>query len=158
MADGQADVGLDTEFSHVVIAVSDMERALAFYRDVLGMDVVFDRELAGDPFAGRAVGGLVGGVSIELLHLSGQSAADASVATYKPVGVQVISFSVPDLDHSHAVIAAAVGDRAQEPFDIESVRMFFVTDPDGTMIEFVQFPGGARNPAELHRGIPGADV
>jgi hypothetical protein len=36
--------------------------------------------------------------------------------------------------------------------------MFFVTDPDGTVIEFVQFPDGARNPAELHRGIPGRDA
>jgi catechol 2,3-dioxygenase-like lactoylglutathione lyase family enzyme len=158
MADGQADVGLDTQFSHVVIAVGDMDRALAFYRDVLGMDVVFDQELSGDPYTGRAVGGLVGGASIELLHLPGQRTGYPSDQAYKPIGVQVISFSVPDLDHCHAVIAAAVGDRAQAPFEVEGVRMFFVTDPDGTVIEFVHFPGGARNPAELHRGIPGGDA
>ena len=154
MPDGKADAGLDTQFSHVVIAVSDMDRALAFYRDVLGMDVVFDQELAGEPFSGRAIGGLVGGTSIELLRLPGQR-ADDSPAAYKPVGLQVISFSVPDLDHAHATIKDAVGDRAQNPFEVEGVRMFFVTDPDGTVIEFVQFPDGARNPAELHRGIPG---
>jgi glyoxylase I family protein len=70
----------------------------------------------------------------------------------------VISFSVPDLDHSHAAIQAVVGDRAQQPFEVEGVRMFFVTDPDGTVIEFVQFPDGARTPAELHRGIPRGDA
>jgi catechol 2,3-dioxygenase-like lactoylglutathione lyase family enzyme len=153
----QADAGLDTQFSHVVIAVSDMDRALAFYRDVLGMDVVFDQELPGEPFSGRAIGGLVGGTSIELLRLPGQR-ADESPAPYKPVGLQVISFSVPDLDQAHATIRAAVGDRAQDPFEVEGVRMFFVTDPDGTVIEFVHFPGGARNPAELHRGVPDADA
>ncbi|MDT5105600.1 MAG: hypothetical protein QOI25_3113 [Mycobacterium sp.] len=157
MADGQADAGLGTQFSHVVIAVSDMERALAFYRDVLDMDVDFDQELSGEPFSGRAVGGLVGGASIELLCLPGER-ADESAAAYRPVGLQVISFSVPDLDHSHAVIQAAVGDRAQKPFEVEGVRMFFVTDPDGTVIEFVQFPGGARSPAELQRGVPGGDA
>lgn len=155
MADGRASVGLDTQFSHVVVAVSDMDRALAFYRDVLGMDVVFDQELSGEPFAGRAVGGLVGGASIELLNLPGQRFDNRPSGAYKAVGVQVISFSVPDLDRCHEAIAAAVGDRAQAPFAVEDVRMFFVTDPDGTVIEFVQFPGGARNPAELHRGLPG---
>ena len=157
MPDGKADAGLDTQFSHVVIAVSDIDRALAFYRDVLGMDVVFDQELSGEPFSGRAIGGLVGGASIELLCLPGQR-ADESAASYRPVGLQVISFSVPDLDQSHSAIWAAVGDRAQKPFEVEGVRMFFVTDPDGTVIEFVQFPGGARNPAELHRGLPGGDA
>lgn len=154
MADGQAGVGLDLQFSHVVIAVGDMDRALGFYRDVLGMDVVFDQELSGQPFAGRAVGGLVGGVSVELLRLPGRGPDDAA-DTFKPVGMQVISFSVPDLDGCHAALVAAIGDRVQPPFDVEGVRMFFVTDPDGTVIEFVQFPEGARNPAQLHRGAPG---
>jgi catechol 2,3-dioxygenase-like lactoylglutathione lyase family enzyme len=158
MADEQANGGLDMQFSHVVIAVSDMDRALAFYRDVLGMDVVFDQELSGEPYTGRAVGGLVAGANIELLCLPGQRGDGGSADGYRPVGLQVISFSVPDLDRSHAVIEAAVGDRAQQPFEVEGVRMFFVTDPDGTVIEFVQFPGAARNPAELHRGVPGTDA
>jgi catechol 2,3-dioxygenase-like lactoylglutathione lyase family enzyme len=65
--------GLDVRFSHVVIAVTDVDRSVAFYRDVLGMDVVFDQVLSGQPFDGRAVGGVFGGVSIELLQLdSGQ--------------------------------------------------------------------------------------
>jgi hypothetical protein len=31
--------------------------------------------------------------------------------------------------------------------------MFFVKDPDGTPIELVEFPNGARNSAELWRGV-----
>jgi catechol 2,3-dioxygenase-like lactoylglutathione lyase family enzyme len=154
MADGQAGTGLNTRFSHVVIAVSDMERALAFYRDVLEMDVVFDQKLSGEPYEGRAVGGLIGGASIELLRMPGQRADAGEADVHKPFGVQVVSFSVPDLDAAHAVIEAAAGDRVQAPFEVEDVRMFFVTDPDGTVIEFVEFPDGARNPAELHRGNP----
>ena len=29
---------------HVAVSVKDMERAIAFYRDVIGMEKVFDRE------------------------------------------------------------------------------------------------------------------
>lgn len=33
-----------TRADHVAISVRDMERAIAFYRDVIGMEKVFDRE------------------------------------------------------------------------------------------------------------------
>ena len=32
----------DVSFCHLVVGVTDMDRALAFYRDVLGMEVVFE--------------------------------------------------------------------------------------------------------------------
>jgi catechol 2,3-dioxygenase-like lactoylglutathione lyase family enzyme len=151
MADGQT---LDTRFSHVVIAVSDIDRAVAFYRDTLGMDVVFDQELSGSPFAGRAAGGLLGGASIELLCLQPRPAGPAIGAG--SVGVQLISLSVPDLAATHRTLTDAAGAAVGQPFDVDGVRMFFVTDPDGTVIEFVEYPGAARTPAELHRGVGGA--
>ena len=33
----------DLQFCHLVVGVTDMDRALSFYRSLLGMDVVFDR-------------------------------------------------------------------------------------------------------------------
>jgi catechol 2,3-dioxygenase-like lactoylglutathione lyase family enzyme len=33
----------DLRFCHLVVGVTDMDRALSFYRGLLGMDVVFDR-------------------------------------------------------------------------------------------------------------------
>ena len=157
MNDGSVPVP-DIRFSHTVIAVSDMDRALDFYRDVLGMDVVFDQTISGAGFdtalgsgdsgnAGRAVGGVLGGIGIELLCVAGEP----SKTKRSRGGLQLISFSVPDVDETYTAIKAAVGDRAQAPFDVDEVRMFFVTDPDGTVIEFVEFPNGARTPAEFHR-------
>ena len=32
--------------------------------------------------------------------------------------------------------------------------MFFVKDPDGTPVEFIELPGGARSTYEMHRGVP----
>ncbi|MGB9226548.1 VOC family protein, partial [Mycobacterium sp.] len=54
-----------------------MDRALQFYRDVLGMDAVFETLISGEPFDAalhatrkqecRVVGGLLGGLMVELL-------------------------------------------------------------------------------------------
>jgi hypothetical protein len=32
--------------------------------------------------------------------------------------------------------------------------MFFVKDPDGTPVEFIELPGGVRSTYEMHRGVP----
>lgn len=42
----------------------------------------------------------------------------------------------------------------QDPFEIGGVRMFLVKDPDGTAVEFIELPHGARNTYEMHRGTP----
>ena len=63
-----------TNFSHVCIGVTDIERSLAWYQEHLGFDVLFDVELGGPSMesvtgdtgaAGRMVGGLVGGASLD---------------------------------------------------------------------------------------------
>ena len=67
----------DVSFCHLVVGVTDMDRALAFYRDVLGMDVVFETLISGEPFdavlhakrkqEGRVVGGLLGALATALI-------------------------------------------------------------------------------------------
>jgi hypothetical protein len=60
--------------------------------------------------------------------------------------------SVPDLDDTYRRIAEAGYTPDQEPFDIGGVRMFFVKDPDGTPVEFIGLPDGARSTYEMYRG------
>lgn len=137
-----------------------MDRALEFYRGLLGMDVLFDQTMAGEPFdhalgggdgnQGRVVGGVIGGVTIELLSLGTASRP----AKRSFIGNQNISLSVTDLDLTYRQVQAAGFPPDQAPFDIAGVRMFFVRDPDGTPVEFIEFPGTARTSEELHRGVP----
>lgn len=68
------------------------------------------------------------------------------------VGNQNIALSVTDLDATYRAVIEAGFQPVQEPFPIDRVRMFFVNDPDGTAVEFVEFPGGARSSYEMHRG------
>src|SRR6201999_1886863 len=117
----------DVSFCHLVVGVTDMDRALAFYRDVLGMEIVFDSLISGESFdavlhasrkqEGRVVGGLLGGLMVELLSLGAKPAAD------KPVrrgitGIHNVSLSVSDLDETHRRVVAAGYTADQDPFEI----------------------------------------
>lgn len=144
-------------FSHVCIGVSDMDRSLAFYTAVLGIDVVFDVEVEGGGLDavtggaarhGRMVGGLIGVAMVELLFLGDVPAGPAGPHR----GYTNISFRVADLDDTfHAVRRQHPQVRTEPITDIGGVRMFFVYDPDDTPIEILELPGGARTTVELWR-------
>jgi glyoxylase I family protein len=142
-------------FSHVCIAVSDMEASLSFYRDVLGLGVFFDVELegpsmevvTGEPGArGRMVGGMLGGTVVELLEFAHRN-LDRQPETV--LGYTNISLSVRDIEATLAAVTAAGHEPEQQPVEIGGVRMFFVRDPDGTPIEFVSYPNGEQNSAQM---------
>lgn len=152
----------DVSFCHLVVGVTDMDRALEFYRDVLGMDVVFETLISGEPFdavlhakreqEGRVVGGLLGGLMVELLSLGAKPGAEKP-ARRGVTGIQNVSLSVTDLNDTHRRIRDAGYQPDQEPFEIGGVRMFFVKDPDGTPVEFIELPNGVRSTYEMHRGV-----
>jgi glyoxylase I family protein len=146
-------------FSHVCINVSDMERSLAFYRDVLGLRILFDVELAGPGMEtvtgeggarGRMVGCLVPGsrVTIELLQYGHRAPAPREGGA--SAGYSNLALTVADLGAAHAALEAR-GARPRRPVEVGGVRMFFVSDPDGTPIELIEFPSGALSSAE-HNG------
>ena len=146
----------DLRFCHLVVGVTDMDRAMAFYRGLLGMDVVFDQLISGESFDAalhatrQQEGRVVGGLMIELLSLGGSKPAETPKRR-GVVGIQNISLSVPDLDDTYSQITHAGYEPDQEPFEIGGVRMFFVKDPDGTPVEFIELPGGARSTYEMYR-------
>jgi catechol 2,3-dioxygenase-like lactoylglutathione lyase family enzyme len=153
----------DVSFCHLVVGVTDTDGALTFYREALGMEVVFESLISGEPFdallhaqreqEGRVVGGLLGGLMIELLSL-GSHPPDRRPVRPSITGIHNISLSVTDLDDTHRRLTEAGYIPEQDPFEIGGVRMFFVKDPDGTAVEFIELPGGVRSTYEMHRGEP----
>ena len=149
-------------FSHVCISVSDLERSLAFYRDGLGLRVIFDVALDGPGMAsvtgeaearGRMVGCLVpGGITIELLGFTHR--AQSERPPRRATGYNNVALTVADLDAAYAALEARGVHPLQRPVEVGGVRMFFVADPDGTPIELIEFPGGASSSAE-HNGARG---
>jgi catechol 2,3-dioxygenase-like lactoylglutathione lyase family enzyme len=89
---------------------------------------------------------------VELLSLGAKPAAEKP-AHRGVTGIHNVSLSVTDLDDAYRRITAAGYTPDQDPFEIGGVRMFFVKDPDGTPVEFIELPDGARSTYEMHRGV-----
>jgi glyoxylase I family protein len=152
-------------FSHVCVRVSSMPRSLAFYRDVLDFDVVFDVELEGEALGqvtgepgahGRMIGGLLGGTTVELLEISSNVQTSEHSAAPR-FGYTNISLSVNELDVVHAMAVSM--DLAPTPIvDIGGVRMCFLADPDGTPIEIIEYPHGATTSTEMWRRPTATDT
>ncbi len=134
--------------SHVSIAVSDMDRSIAFYRDVFGWEQLFDEHMEGESFdaitgvkgaAGRACGGRIGDLRVELMSFN----YVPNVAPGAGLGLRVLSMEVTDATAAHAALVERGVKVAGEPVEVFGTRMFFVIDPDGQGIEMCEYiPGG----------------
>jgi len=147
--------------THVGIGVSNLERSLRFYRDLLGFTWEHELEVEGEPtdtllrLRGtklRAEYLTRDGVRIELLYFASPPAPPRPERPINQYGLTHLSFRVTDMD---AVLDAlrAAGESVLE----ETVIRFpewqsaacMILDPDGQLIELVQAPG---DPAAPPRG------
>ena len=116
---------------HVSLIVADTERALAFYRDLLGLEVEPARPELG--FAGAWL--RVGGQQIHLLELPNPD----PVAGRPAHGGRDrhLALTVPDLDAMSAVL-----DAAEIPYtrSRSGRRALFTRDPDANALELIEQP------------------
>ena len=144
--------------THIGICVSDLERSLRFYRDLLGFRFEHELEVAGEPSDTllrlrdvklRASYLVRDGVRIELLHFASPPAPAPRTRPMHEHGLTHLSFRVADVDATLAALRAA-GERVLE----ETVIRFpefqsaacMIVDPDGQLIELVQAPGDPAAP------------
>ena len=139
---------------HTGITVANLERSLAFWRDVLGFQLShrphqtgdFASEITGVPGAEISIAVLKGyGHKIELLEYLAPS--DRKRVALRPcdVGSVHVAFTVDDLDPVLTTIAASGWRAAGQPQTLTAgpnagKRVVYVRDPDGTTIEFMQPP------------------
>lgn len=140
---------------HTGITVTNLERSLAFWRDVLGFELShrahqkgeLAAEITGVPGAEilLAVLKTPTGHRIELLEYL--APADRKHVNPRPcdVGSVHIALTVDDLDSVLSAIAASGWQAAGQPQTLQSgpnagKRVVYVRDPDGTTIEFMQPP------------------
>jgi catechol 2,3-dioxygenase-like lactoylglutathione lyase family enzyme len=137
---------------HTGITVANLERSLAFWRDVLGFELShrphhtgdLASEVTGVPGAEISIAVLKGyGHKIELLEYL--APADRKRVALRPcdVGSLHVAFTVEDLDAVLSAIAASGWHPAGQPQTLKSgpnagKRVVYVHDPDGTTIEFMQ--------------------
>jgi catechol 2,3-dioxygenase-like lactoylglutathione lyase family enzyme len=127
------------EVHHVAVTVSDVERALAFYRDLLGFPLVGVVTFAGEP--GLIIHFLdAGGNALLEMFSFATPAAVPSDFLYddRQIGFRHLAFKVQDVDAVAARLLQAGVEFTLMPLDaVGGVRIAFFKDPDGTLVEIV---------------------
>lgn len=133
---------MDIKLSQCFIIVTEVDAALAFYRDALGLDVRND--VANGGFRWITVGAASQpGVSIVLTnYLNGSPADNEAVASLVAKGaLNGVHFHTDDLDATFAKVRSwggeIVSEPAQQPW---GTRDFAVRDPSGNLIRIDQPP------------------
>ena len=146
-----------TGFFHGGITVSDMDRSLVFYRDGLGLDIVFDTVIDG-PYLKRILGiefdemrvvylRVPGGGFVELLEYRGIERMPARARPQDFGGGHFCLF-VEGMDEIVERLAElGFGGRAPDATDITTgpntgAKGMYLFDPDGYNIERFQPPPG----------------
>jgi catechol 2,3-dioxygenase-like lactoylglutathione lyase family enzyme len=160
VASGQLVTGVDS----VGITVSDMDRALGFYTNVLPFEVVSDTEIAGEEF--EHLEGVFGArARIVRLRLGDEfiELTDYLAPEGRPVPVdsrsndrwfQHIAIIVGDMDKAyvhlrdHKVQHASTGPQTIPAWNkgAAGIRAFYFRDPDGHNLEVLWFPPDKGNP------------
>ena len=149
---------IPSEIFHTGLTVSDLDRSIAFYRDVLGLELVSSWESA-QPYLRTVVGFPDAELRIALLRLpktaAGRSGHHIELLEYRsprgergdartcnPGNVHV-SFVVDDLDAAYAELAAKGVRFKSAPVEIDhgrnkGAKAVYLLDPDDITLELVQ--------------------
>jgi catechol 2,3-dioxygenase-like lactoylglutathione lyase family enzyme len=148
----------------VAVTVGDMQRSVAFYRDVLQFEPVADSELAGDDVEHlygvfgariRAVRLRLGGEYLELEQFLAPAGRPMPGDTRGDDGwFQHIAIIVSDMDRAYAwlrergVQHASTGPQRLPDWNAAAggISAFYFRDPDGHFLEVLHFPPGKGDP------------
>ncbi|HHX8335813.1 TPA: VOC family protein [Vibrio diabolicus] len=127
-----------TKMIHTMIRVSDLDRSLQFYRNVLELEI--KDQYIFDGFSLTYLTNEETGFELELTHNHDQTEPYTHGSGYGHLAV-----SVEDIEQTHKRIKS-LGIEAGDikAFDHQQKHLatfFFVTDPDGYKIEFLQRQG-----------------
>lgn len=136
----------ETRAHHVGMTVADLERAVEFYRDVLGLAVLDRFGVSGEAFAtGVGVEGATGefvhldagGARIELIEYDPEGERRTAADVNQP-GATHVGLSVSDIDGFYEGLPDSI-ETVSEPRTTESgARILFVRDPEGNLVEIIE--------------------
>ena len=149
-----------TGVSHIAICVHDLDKSLAFYRDILGMRVSSDR------IQDTTTGGLPHVYKhtrktrrqVRLMYGQGDTTPTLTMTSHPgdepdgdsikldQIGISHLSFSVPDVK-ALAEELTSKGVQLAGPLEVwtdaqGTLGSFFVYDPDGILVQFDSAGGG----------------
>ena len=127
--------------SHIVMPVADLDAALAFYRDLLGLEVVVRL----DPDESGPDGSIAAGLNIAGMLVPGGTMLELVEGMQEPrPGSTVVALNVADLKAAQGEVEAAGVTPTMPPTEVTpGITMMFLTDPDGRTVELVEFASGS---------------
>jgi catechol 2,3-dioxygenase-like lactoylglutathione lyase family enzyme len=147
--------GFALSANHVGVTVSDLSRSIAFYRDLLGFRVAYERgevtaeympRLVGIPGARLKIAGLdIPGLHLDLIEYIEPTSSTAQAGPTSDVGNVHVGFTVDDLWAAYRHLSAAGVRFKSEPVSPTSGpnkggwAVYFV-DPDGLTLEMIEKP------------------
>jgi catechol 2,3-dioxygenase-like lactoylglutathione lyase family enzyme len=154
---------------HTGFTVSDIERSIVFYRDVLGLKLM-KRQTGTAPYLATVTGfagvrletaylqPAAGGSMLELLQYVSHPASATDRATNRP-GNGHLCFKVDDLRSACAELKRRGVTLVSEPAEITAGAhaggwAVYLRDPDGFTVELYQ--GGSASPADAAAAAAGA--
>jgi catechol 2,3-dioxygenase-like lactoylglutathione lyase family enzyme len=140
-----------TDIHHASFTVNDMERSVAFYRDILGMEVIRDTAQAGVEFKGPIVDNLTNcpGSELRIVFLKVKERL-LELVEYKPKGKPMRDNKASDTGSAHVCFKteniqelykklSASGVRLHcAPQNLGGVWVIYFRDPDGIILEVMQ--------------------
>src|SRR5262245_19516629 len=126
---------------HVNLTVADLERSIAFYRDVLGLRVRWRGTSSDGQRAAH-----VGDGRCYLTFFEAGAGAGAAEMDYDRVGFNHFGFVVESLDEARRRLQS-VGVTPHFAADYEPGARLYFMDPDGIEIELVQYASPAESVA-----------
>ncbi len=145
-----------SQIRHTGITVRNLEKSVAFYRDVLGMKDVGRAERR-DEFISRVVGIpntylkmaflSMGPVTLELLEYVTPNGRPAGVSRPNDVGNLHVAFEVDDIEQAYRELKVKGAKFADKPQYVpdgqgKGTGAIYLWDPDGINLELLQSPKG----------------
>jgi len=136
---------------HTAFTVSNMERSIAFYQDILGMKVLWDSVQAGVAFKGPVCDRITGcpGTEQHLVYL-GIGEGILELIEYTPtgkplennkasdVGAAHICLKTDDIKALHEKLLANNVAVHYPPQNRGELSLFYFRDPDGIILEVIE--------------------
>lgn len=127
-------------FEHVGIAVSDLEKSLAFYHGLLGMRLILRKPVPGGD--GELAFVDTGNGQLELICPRPKVTTPAKRVPRTEAGVRHLTFAFENIEETFDKLVAAGVEPVESPRDALNreilKRVAFVLDPDGIVIELAQ--------------------
>lgn len=136
----------DCSAHHFGVTVAELDRAVAFYEEVFGLDVAARFSVSGEAFStGVDVAGATGrfahldadGVRVELVEYDPEGDARKAGRLNQP-GATHLGLSVDDLDAFYADLPDDVETLSAPQTTESGTRILFVRDPEGNLVEVLE--------------------